>query len=150
MENSTEKRAPSSPRNQVPISLDRPEDTLDFTTYAFVQTYLDTPEWSAAITVTVNEETNRVSSIFNTSVRGINAELPPARDINRFRRLFLAGETGSSAGVNTPKQASVGATLQLADILGCPKPVGLIAEDCFAAPPAAGREPFQKERHDGY
>ncbi|MEW8615763.1 MAG: hypothetical protein AB2610_21610, partial [Candidatus Thiodiazotropha sp.] len=91
---------------------------FDTTTYVYAQTYLDTPVWGAGITATINDETGRILSIVNTSKTGIDAKLPPARDINRYRKLFCAGESGPGAEENTSKQALAAATTQLADIFG--------------------------------
>ncbi len=91
---------------------------FDTTTYVYAQTYLDTPVWGAGITATVNDETGRILSIVNTHVAGIDAKLPPARDINRFRKLFSAGEKGPGAEETKSKQALAAATAQLSDILG--------------------------------
>jgi len=91
---------------------------FDTTTYVYAQTYLDTPVWGAGITATVHDETCRLLSVVSTSVTGIDAELPPARDIDRFRQLFSAGETGPGARDATSKQALAAATAQLSDILG--------------------------------
>ncbi|MES9841691.1 MAG: choice-of-anchor D domain-containing protein [Candidatus Thiodiazotropha endolucinida] len=91
---------------------------FDTTTYVYAQTYLDTPVWGAGITSTINDETGRIISIVNTSTAGIDAELPPTRNINRYRKLFSAGESGPGAEKSTSKQALGAASKQLSDILG--------------------------------
>ncbi|MEL0587218.1 MAG: hypothetical protein AAES65_20425 [Candidatus Thiodiazotropha sp. (ex. Lucinoma kazani)] len=91
---------------------------FDTTTYVYAQTYLDTPVWGAGITATINDETGRILSIVNTSKAGIDAELPSARDINRYRKLFCAGESGPGAVETKSKQALTAAVGQLSDILG--------------------------------
>jgi Abnormal spindle-like microcephaly-assoc'd, ASPM-SPD-2-Hydin len=90
---------------------------FDTTTSVYVQTYLNTPVWGAGITATINDETGRLLSIVNTSVKGVDAELPPARDINRYRKLFSAGKSGPGAEEATSKQALTAASTQLSDIL---------------------------------
>ncbi|MCU7874786.1 MAG: choice-of-anchor D domain-containing protein [Candidatus Thiodiazotropha sp. (ex Lucinoma borealis)] len=91
---------------------------FDTTTYVYAQTYLDTPIWGAGITATINDETGRILSIVNSSKAGIDAKLPPARDINRYRKLFCAGESGPGVEETTSKQALTATTAQLTDILG--------------------------------
>ncbi|MEW8492155.1 MAG: hypothetical protein AB2657_20885, partial [Candidatus Thiodiazotropha endolucinida] len=91
---------------------------FDTTTYVYAQTYLDTPVWGAGITATRNDESGRIISIVNTSIAGIDAKLPPARDINRYRKLFSAGESGPGAEESVSKQALGAAKAQLSDILG--------------------------------
>jgi HYDIN/CFA65/VesB family protein len=91
---------------------------FDTTTYVYAQTYLDTPVWGAGITATTHDQTSRILSIVNTTVKGIDAELPQARDINRYRKLFSAGESGPGAEEAKSKQAFAAATAQLSDILG--------------------------------
>jgi hypothetical protein len=90
---------------------------FDTTTYVYTQTYLDTPLWGAGITATINDETGRILSIVNTSKTGIDADLPPARDIKRYRKLFRAGESGPGAEETRSKQALTAATEQLTEIL---------------------------------
>ena len=65
---------------------------FDSTTYAYYQTYLNTPVWGAGITITVNHDPARVVGVTNTSFSGIDATLPPAKELNRFRKLFTGGE----------------------------------------------------------
>ncbi|MCG7893216.1 MAG: choice-of-anchor D domain-containing protein [Candidatus Thiodiazotropha taylori] len=91
---------------------------FDTTTYVYDQTYLDTPVWGAGISVTLNDETGQILSIVNTSKVGIDAELPAARDINRYRKLFCAGESGPAAEESRSKQAITAAASQLTEILG--------------------------------
>jgi hypothetical protein len=90
---------------------------FDTTTHVYAQTYLDTPIWGAGITATINDETGRILSIVNTSKTGIDAELPPAREISRFRKLFSAGESGPGAEESKSKQTKTAATNQLNEIL---------------------------------
>lgn len=90
---------------------------FDTTTYVYAQTYLDTPVWGAGVTTTIHDESGRILSLVKTSKEGVDAELPPARDINRYRKLFSAGESGPGAEETTSKQALTAATGQLSEIL---------------------------------
>lgn len=95
----------------------RDEKTFfDTTTYVFSQTFLNTPVWSAGLTVTVKHDEGRVLSMTNTGEGGIDAKLPPVKDLNRYRRLFATGER---AETSTQKSGSAkgGAQVQLSDIL---------------------------------
>ncbi|MET0123418.1 MAG: choice-of-anchor D domain-containing protein [Candidatus Thiodiazotropha sp. 6PLUC9] len=91
---------------------------FDTTTYVYAQTYLDTPVWGAGITATKNDKTGRIISIVNTSKTGMDAELPPARDINRYRKLFSAGKSGPNSAKSSSKQTPGAPTSQLSEILG--------------------------------
>ncbi|MCG8123367.1 MAG: hypothetical protein N0E55_05295, partial [Candidatus Thiodiazotropha taylori] len=91
---------------------------FDTTTYVYDQTYLDTPVRGAGTSVTLNDETGQILSIVNTSMVGIDAELPAARDINRYRKLFCAGESGPAAEESRSKQSINAAASQLTEILG--------------------------------
>lgn len=69
------------------------EKTLfDSATYAYYQTYLNTPVWAAGLTVTLKQAPARVVAATNTSERGIDAGMPSAEAIERYRRLFATGE----------------------------------------------------------
>ena len=48
------------------------------------------PVWAAGITATVRESDDEILSLTNTSVRDIDAKLPPARAIARYRKLMGA------------------------------------------------------------
>ena len=89
---------------------------FDTTTYVYRQTFLNTAVWSAGLTVTVKHGEGRVLSLTNTSEDGIDAKLPLAKDLDRYRRLFATGEKAEA-----PKQksgaAKGGAQAQLSDIL---------------------------------
>ncbi|MEX0317550.1 MAG: choice-of-anchor D domain-containing protein [Ruegeria sp.] len=91
---------------------------FDTTTYVYRQTYLNTPVWSAGLTVTVKHDDGQVLSLTNTSETGIDAKLPPAKDINRYRKLFATGEKGGDKG-SSPKSGSIkgGRQTLLSDIL---------------------------------
>jgi hypothetical protein len=68
------------------------EKTLfDSTTYAYCQTWLNTPVWAAGVTATIKQAPARVVAATNTSERDIDAKLPPAGAIKRYRALFAAG-----------------------------------------------------------
>ena len=94
---------------------------FDTTTYAYYQTYLNTPVWAAGITVTVTQEPARIIGATNTSEHGVDAKLSSSEALERYRRLFATGEKidGPPEGLKARKQpdASRGADL-LAEILG--------------------------------
>src|SRR5688572_2773475 len=50
--------------------------SFDSATYAYYQTYLNTPVWTAGITATVKEAPARVVAATNTSEKGIEAHMP--------------------------------------------------------------------------
>ena len=87
---------------------------FDTTTFVYRQTFLNTPVWAAGLTVTVKHDEGRILSATNTSQDGIDARLPSAKDLDRYRRLFATGEKAEA-----PKQkAGAGAAQsQLSDIL---------------------------------
>ncbi len=89
---------------------------FDTTTYVYRQTVLNIPVWSAGLTVTVKHDEGQVLSMTNTSESGIDAKLPAANSLNRYRRLFATGE---KAGPQEQKRATAkgGAQVQLSDIL---------------------------------
>ncbi len=69
------------------------EKTLfDSTTYAYYQTFLNTPVWAAGLTVTIKQAPARVVAATNTSEYGIDAEMPSDEAIERYRQLFTTGE----------------------------------------------------------
>lgn len=95
---------------------------FDSTTYAYYQTYLNTPVWAAGITITINHDPARVIAATNTSERGIDAKLPSTKDINRYRQLFATGEKIDGATpeleAKRSKVADSAGSKQLSDILG--------------------------------
>jgi len=95
---------------------------FDSTTYAYYQTYLNTPIWAAGITITINHDPARVIAVTNTSERGIDAKLPTTKDINRYRQLFASGEKVDGAPpkpeAKRSKVADSAGSKQLSDILG--------------------------------
>ncbi len=91
---------------------------FDTTTYVYSQTWLNTPVWSAGLTVTVKHDEGRVLSMTSTGATGIDAKLPPARDLDRYRRLFATGEkTDAETAKQKGGSTKGGAQAQLADIL---------------------------------
>ncbi|MFL6215774.1 MAG: hypothetical protein ACJ74J_17965 [Blastocatellia bacterium] len=66
--------------------------SFDSATYAYHQTYLNTPVWAAGITTTIKQAPTRVVAATNTSERGIDATMPSNEAIERYRRLFATGE----------------------------------------------------------
>jgi hypothetical protein len=61
---------------------------FDSATYAYYQTWLNTPVWAAGITVTVKQPPARIVAATNTSEHGMDAKMPSAQAIERYRRLF--------------------------------------------------------------
>lgn len=75
------------------------QPAFDSATYGYAQTYLNVPVWAAGITVTVKQAPARVLASANTSARGIDAHMPPAEAIERYRKLFDTGEKHDGAAV---------------------------------------------------
>ena len=61
---------------------------FDSATYAYYQTYLNTPFWGAGLTVTLKQAPVRVLAATNTSEHGIDAVMHSTSAIERYRRLF--------------------------------------------------------------
>ena len=102
---------------------DEEKRLFDTETYAFRQTWLNTPVWGAGVTVTLKQAPTRIIAATDTSANGINAKLPPAEAIDRYRQLFATGEKmidarlrRQTAGTET---GMASATL-LTDLLGQP------------------------------
>jgi hypothetical protein len=66
--------------------------SFDSATYAYYQTYLNTPVWAAGVTATIKQAPARVVAATNTSESGIDAKMPSAEAIERYRLLFAVGE----------------------------------------------------------
>jgi hypothetical protein len=79
-------------QQSIEFRLAEKKSMFDTATYAFYQTYLNTPVWGAGITVTVSEKPARILGATNTSERTINAEMPSTEAIERYRQLFATGE----------------------------------------------------------
>lgn len=96
--------------------------SFDAVTYAYYQTYLNTPVWGAGITTTVKQAPARIVASTNTSVQGIDAAMPSAQAIARFRRLFATGNKADAALLRTTakqsKPSPAGGAELLADVLG--------------------------------
>ena len=109
-------------KKDVEYCLSEEKTFFDTTTCAFYQTYLNTPVWGAGITATVKENPARVIAATNTSVSGIDAKMPSARNLNRYRRLFAIGEKVDDSLLESnskPSKASESAGSKLlADIIG--------------------------------
>lgn len=110
-------------RQPVEYRLSEKKALFDTATYAYCQTYLNTPVWAAGITVTVTQAPARIIGATNTSEHGIDAKLPSSEAIERYRRLFATGEKvdGLPAGPKARKQpeaSHVAGGDLLADILG--------------------------------
>lgn len=96
---------------------------FDSATYAYYQTYLNTPVWAAGVTVTIKQAPARIVAATNTSEHGINAKMPSAEAIERYRRLFATGEKKvdglpSRATAKKPKASVAAGCELLAEILG--------------------------------
>lgn len=61
---------------------------FDSTTVAFAQAYHNVPVWRTGITVTIKGEPSRVVESTNTTLPGVEAELPSADTIKRWQSLF--------------------------------------------------------------
>ena len=99
------------------------EKTLfDSATYAYYQTYLNTPVWAAGVTATIKQAPARVVAATNTSERGIDAKMPSAGAIKRYRALFATGEKAEGPRrrltAERLKAANAASSELLTDILG--------------------------------
>jgi hypothetical protein len=63
---------------------------FDSETLGFYQTYLNVPVWRAGLKVTVKQGPNRVIASEDTSQPGVDAKMPSAEKLERYRRLFAA------------------------------------------------------------
>ena len=97
---------------------------FDSATFAYYQTWLNTPVWAAGITVTVKQPPARVVAATNTSEHGMDAKMPSAQAIERYRRLFATGEKvdgpPSQPTAKRPKASEAAGSNLLSDILGQP------------------------------
>jgi hypothetical protein len=85
------------PRQQdVEYRFSEEKSSFDTATYAFYQTYLNTPVWTAGLTVTVKQGPTRVVAATSTSEQGIDAQMPTTAAVERYRQLFLTGEKAPS------------------------------------------------------
>ncbi|CAG0938736.1 hypothetical protein GALLN_00362 [Gallionellaceae bacterium] len=96
---------------------------FDSATYAYYQTWLNTPVWAAGVTATVKQAPARVVAATNTSEDGIDAKMPSAEAIEAYRRLFSSGEKSAAVTTTQPKAKGAAATGidgsgLLAEILG--------------------------------
>ena len=102
---------------------DEEKHLFDTETYAFRQTWLNTPVWAAGVTVTLKQAPTRVIAATDTSASGIDAKLPPAEAIERYRQLFATGEKTGAVRVRkaaASAEASAASAALLTDILGKP------------------------------
>ncbi|MFN0213780.1 MAG: hypothetical protein ACKVT2_05950, partial [Saprospiraceae bacterium] len=79
-------------KKEVEYRLSEQKSFFDTTTYAYYQTYLNTPVWGGGMTVTVKHDPVRIVSMVNTGKGGIDAKLPTVEDIDRYLKLFATGE----------------------------------------------------------
>jgi zinc metalloprotease ZmpB len=95
---------------------------FDSATYAYFQTWLNTPVWEAGITVTIKQPPARVVAATNTSEQGIDAKMPSAQAVERYRRLFATGEkadgSASRPAARRPRPSDTPGSDLLSDILG--------------------------------
>jgi len=96
--------------------------SFDAVTYAYYQTYLNLPVWGAGVTATVKQAPARIVASTNTSALGINATMPSAQIIDRYRRLFATGDKAEgsllrAAAKRSSTAGASGANL-LIDLLG--------------------------------
>ena len=109
-----------APQQQgIEFRLAEKKSMFDTTTYAYYQTYLNTPVWEAGITVTVSETPVGIVGATNTSERGVNAEMPSTEAIERYRQLFATGEKTDASQRKDEQYEPPDATSRdlLADIL---------------------------------
>ena len=95
---------------------------FDTATYAFYQTYLNTPVWAAGLTVTIKQEPTRVVAVTNSSEQGIDARMPSTDAIERYRRLFATGKKADGvparARTKAAKASETDGAALLDEILG--------------------------------
>lgn len=99
---------------------------FDTTTYGWRQTYLNVPVWGAGLTATLKHGPARVLAATNTSEGDIDAKLPSAKAIERFRELFRTGEKvdpellapAKTAEEAKARQAKAAEPIGLAEVLG--------------------------------
>ncbi len=96
-----------------PSSASSEEKTLfDATTEGFYQTHRNVPVWASGVTVTVKHSPLRVVSAVNTSLDGLDVDLPSDEVIDRWRTLIQqataeGAERGAvGIGDDAPKSAT--------------------------------------------
>lgn len=97
--------------------------SFDSTTYAYYQTYLNTPVWAAGVTTTIKQAPARVVAATDTSQQGIDAKMPSAEVIELYRDLFATGEKidtqpSRPSIAKRPEAPDVASTDLLVEILG--------------------------------
>lgn len=68
---------------------------FDSETFGFYQTWLNVPVWLAGIKVTVKQGPNRVVASEDTTQLGVDAKMPQAEVIARYRDLFTGGNAAT-------------------------------------------------------
>jgi hypothetical protein len=90
---------------------------FDSSTFAFAQTYLNVPVWRTGISVTVKGEPGAIVESTNTTMAGVQAELPPEEAIARWRELTEVAERragdGEESAAATPSDGMVREALGL-------------------------------------
>lgn len=68
---------------------------FDSETFGFYQTYLNVPVWRAGLKVTVKQGPTRVVRSEDTTQLGVDAKMPAAETIARYRELFTISNTAT-------------------------------------------------------
>ena len=96
--------------------------SFDLATYVYYQTYLNTPVWAAGVTVALKQAPARVVAATDTTQQGIDAKLPSSEALERYRRLFAAGEKvdgpPSRRQAGRPREPDITKSDLLTEILG--------------------------------
>jgi hypothetical protein len=92
---------------------------FDSSTFAFAQTYMNVPVWRTGISVTVKGEPARIVESTNTTMPGVEAELPSEDAVGRWRELTAVTErraiNGAESAAATPSDRMVREALGLAE-----------------------------------
>ncbi len=105
---------------QVEYRFSEEKGNFDSNTYAYYQTYLNTPVWASGVTVTTKQAPTRIVSATNTSRQNIDAKMPSTENIERYRQLFATSEKINATALKTKQVevSGIAGSEQLADILG--------------------------------
>jgi hypothetical protein len=68
---------------------------FDSETFGFYQTYLNVPVWLAGLKVTVKQGPNRVIASEDTTQIGVDARMPPAEAITRYKELLTSATSAT-------------------------------------------------------
>ena len=86
-------------------------------TFAYAQTYLNTPVWEASVSATIKRAPARVVAATDTSEDGIDAKMPSAEAIERYRRLFAIGEKVDDPQLKSRRRSRAADDLAGSDLL---------------------------------